>query len=240
MAADLHFTALGHPATVRSSSVLSHLGGLATTVAIFTLLAWIGGAPEEGESVSFNEVESVALFDLPPPPRIEEVPEPSVPVINDLLLLAEERTGSDIKLSAAPIVPEFVPQASGRIQFELSVNALKPSVAQPAMEARRIFERSEVDEPPRAILKKSPRITQAMAKELKVQRIRFLFVVNLDGSVEQIRVLASTGDAAADSICVAALKAWKFTPGIRKNKQVRCWVEQSFNIRASTKSPFES
>lgn len=239
MAADLHFTALGDRAA-HPSAILSHLGGLATTATIFALLAWSTGEPDEEESVNFDEVHAVSLLDLPPPPKSEELPEQPPAAVNPLLLLAEERTGSDFRLPAAPIVPKFVPQATGRIQFDFSMDAMKPSLAGPEVEPRHVFERSEVDELPRAILKKSPRLTTTMTKDLKARSLRFLFIVDVDGSPEQVRLLSSTGDEIVDSLCLQAMNAWRFTPAIRKGKKVRCWVEQGFNLRASTRSPFES
>lgn len=221
------------------AGIASLVGGLVVTAAIFAWLAQRGGTDEEAP-VWFNDTQAVVLPDPPPPPLIEELPERVEPAISHLLMLAEERTGGDFLLPAAPIIPDFVPESRGLVRFDLSLGALKPSVAPPGTEVRRIFDRSEVDEPPRAVFKKTPRLTDAMTKPLKIRRLRFLFVVNFTGGIEQIRLLASTGDAVVDALCTEAMKQWKFTPAVRQGRKVRCWVEQGFNIRTSTKSPFES
>jgi TonB family protein len=220
-------------------SVFCHVVGAASTTLIFAVLAWNNGSSPEVPKVVLDEVYAVVESEAPPPP-MEEVAEPPSVAVNDLLLLAEERTASAVKLPAAPIVPEFVPESAGPPQFEFSMTATKPSLGQQDGIARRIFERSEVDEPPRPLLKKRPRLPDAMTKVLPAKVVRFLFVVNVDGSVEQARVLSSTGNAAVDSICLEALKGWKFTPAVRQGQKVRCWVEQGFSIRPPTRSPFEA
>lgn len=216
---------------------LSQAGGVVATVGIFALLAWSGVAPKE-ETVEFvHDIQRVAIAELPPPPPAEELPEQPEITVNPLLLFAEERTDSAVRLPSVPIVPPFVPEAAGRVQLDFALTAMKPSVSS-SMGARHVFEHSEVDELPRPIVKKAPRVTEAAAKGLKTQGIRFLFVVTAEGTVEQVRVLSSTGDPAVDAICVEALSVWKFTPAIRKGVKVRCWVEQGFKIRPPRIAPF--
>jgi TonB family protein len=202
----------------------------------FALLTWSGAEPKEEPPEFVYDMQRMALAELPPPPPVEELPEQPEVTINPLLLFAEERADSAVRLPSVPIVPPFVPQAAGSIQFDFALTAMKPAVSA-SFDARRVFERSEVDELPRAILKKAPRLTEPVVRELKTQSIRFLFVVTPEGAVEQVRVLSSTGDSAVDAVCLEALSSWKFTPAVRKGVKVRCWVEQGFNIRPPRLAP---
>ena len=83
-----------------------------------------------------------------------------------------------------------------------------------------IFELSEVDEPPRVLLKLPPFYPlAARAREIE-GIVELVFVVNVDGSVGDIEVVSSyPGEIFVES-AVNAVRRWKFKPGGKDGQPV--------------------
>jgi len=86
--------------------------------------------------------------------------------------------------------------------------------------------------------KKVPNIAMSIYRAVKDPRVRLLFIVNADGSVENVQMMRSSANAEFDRLIVDAIKEWRFRAAVRKGKKVRCMVELPVVVQAQSGSPF--
>lgn len=217
----------------------STAAGLAVTGLIFAAIAFAPKHQEEVVQTEFEELHAVTLPVLPPPPPPASDTAPRMPS-GDIVLLAEERTGSSVKLPAAPILAEPPVQIAAMPRFDFAPSAFKPAALAPEMEGRRTYEKSEVDQPPVVVYKVAPDVNKFLAKKIKKLSATFVFVVTPEGNVTSIRLVDSCDVPELDALCLEALRDWKFTPAVRKGRTVRCWVNQRILFKLPEKSRFSA
>lgn len=134
------------------------------------------------------------------------------------------------------------------LEQELSVIALqarvidadlRPTIALPAVDDAEnegiVFEAREVDRPPIAIVRASPRVSKTLKQRVEGTSVVARFVVTAEGRVKRVRIISSP-EPAINPLTIEALHAWQFIPGRKAGKAVNTWVEQE--LQFTRKSPF--
>ncbi len=186
-----------------------------------------------GEADIFNEVRSVVLPSPPPPPPQTRQPVPSPP---SLIELEASPMDSSVQLSysISPVAPATSPPVAQPV-FDFSPDAFRPTTGE--FKARHVFSKSEVDEPPVAVYKKEPEFAERMMEENRTAKIRLMYIVNTEGTVEAVSLIGS-GGAAFDEVVIDAIKRWRFKPAIKDGKKVNCWIRQRVILKSRSSSPF--
>jgi len=81
------------------------------------------------------------------------------------------------------------------------------------------FSMAEIDQKPRAVFQESPAFPAEMRGKKIEGLVTVLFVVDAAGKVEEIRVEKSSASA-FEAPALAAVKKWKFEPGVRAGQRV--------------------
>lgn len=222
----------------RLTSVASVVSGALFTAGLFTAIAFVPKESSPDGVPQFEELRAVAAPVSPPPPPEETIEKPLEVPGGELVLLGEERTDSPVKLPAAPVPVDVPLQTAAVPRFDFAPTAFQPASMNPEFEARRVYEKSEVDQPPVAVYKEAPDLPSDVIKRMKKLEATFVFVVGLDGSASRIRVLDSSNNPTVDRLSIEALQQWKFTPAIKRGKTVRCWIHQRLIFKLPATSRF--
>ncbi len=233
------------PPATRAAQVLGALGGLACAGLIFGVLSLSRTADEGGPAPEVYAARQVVLpVDVPPP---SSAPQPmNVAAFASPIQLEIAATVSPVHIQV-PDVPllageQLPPVARPTVaaRFDLTRSAVRPVQDGGEAETRRIFDRSEVDQRPMVLQRVQPPISFVKVRNMATPRTTMLLVVNADGTVGEVRLLASSQDRDFDQIMMATIREWRFSPAVRKGRKVRCWVEQAVTVRVDQGSRFEA
>ena len=188
-----------------------------------------------------EDLRAVTAVSEPPPPKPEDRSEP----IDVVPLTGIDIGASDspVKLAVVPpdlskLMPpaELPPRAT--IQFGQLLSDLRPKTGS-AGEFQHIYQQSEVDQPPLAVVKTIARVSSGVRENVESLRVTLLLVIDTEGAVTSIRVMRPSGNAKFDAIVLACVRdEWQFSPAIRKGKKVRCMVQQLVWYKWTSGSPF--
>ncbi|MCX6555871.1 MAG: protein kinase [Candidatus Aminicenantes bacterium] len=90
----------------------------------------------------------------------------------------------------------------------------------------------EVDREPQAVSKPDPVIpTTIMASIMANQSVLFNILVNQNGDVEVARLMHKTSNSQLNSILIATIQTWKFTPAMKNGVRVKVWKTISLIIK---------
>jgi TonB family protein len=133
----------------------------------------------------------------------DNLPEPTVPVMNDLP-----------EPVAEPVLdPESEREAS---EPPAGVETTGP-VSGP-------FEAHEVDRPPTSVLSQPPVDTPASLKAVRGGSVRMNVLVGTDGGIEAVRMLDETTDSDLNKAALGAIRHWRFNAGSHRGVPVSVWV----------------
>ncbi len=223
----------------RHWKVASIFVGLGVSLGLFLGLAYIQRQRVTPPPAMVDDLRAVALPVLPPPPTTE--PDEPVPIFDQaaIQLAASPSPDSSIRLPAAPIPSDSVPPVRAIPRFDLTPGAVKPSTELLDRDVNHIYNRTEVDQKPLAIFRKTPELTAAQINTIRRMKVAFMLVAGVDGKASAIQMVESSGSAEVDQACIAALREWRFKPAIKKGRPVRCWVHQNFIFKINSANPFE-
>jgi protein TonB len=219
--------------------IISMGGGAAVSLAIFFGIAQARRIGAVRPPPSLDDIVSVTMpLTAPPPPPPEERfreeaaapasvqldPAPAnSPIRVEAVPIALETLAAPVIRAVRVIPREFTPHLnSGNLEFDSS----------------HIWEKTQVDQKPVVIYRKYPDISGSLYKSIKDPRITVMFVVNADGSVENLHVEHAV-DPTFDQLVTDAIKEWQFTPAIKKGRKVRCWLQEEVIIKLPMSNPFE-
>lgn len=221
---------------------LSWIAGLAVTLGLFLAMSTFErtGAP----APVIEELRLVSLpVDLAPlPPRPAEPP-PEEAEISPLVGIEAGASDSSLHIRALP--PDFesllprAPLPPRRLDALGRLPAgLKPRAAVD-VDVRRVYQQSEVDQLPKALVRAMPPVKKEHFGDAPSLRVVLLLTIDQQGRVENARVTTPSGSPVFDAIVLATVrKEWEFSPAIRRGKAVRCLAEQPFRINLPGGSPF--
>lgn len=215
----------------------------------FTFALFLGMAYFEnfGAAEPVAEIEDVRMaampIEPPPPPRLEQpaqVPQEVLP-LSGLEVGASE---SPVSIAVVPpdlesLIPAETSPPKARIQFGVLHAEFKPKVSV-EVDVRHIYQDTEVDQRPRALVRTVPPIPPDVSGNASTLRVVLLLLIGRDGKPESARVAESSGNPRFDAIVANTVKEeWVFSPGIRRGKKVRVMAQQAFRINFSGgSSPF--
>ncbi len=105
-------------------------------------------------------------------------------------------------------------------------------VGQSEQKLEEAFSLAELDQKPRAIVQTSPTIPAEMRGKKTEGVVSVIFVVDASGKVENPRVEKSS-HTAFESPALAAIRKWKFEPGLRAGQRVASQMRVSIRFPAS-------
>jgi TonB family protein len=123
--------------------------------------------------------------------------------------------------------------AAKRVAFEAPLKAIvratPPPSPKPTPVEERVLLEDEIDTPP---VKVSGESVQPKLKAGQVLSVTASFVVTDAGNVADVKIEQTSGNKRLDEAMKAALKGWKYTPGVKSGKPVKVQVFRKFNFRA--------
>ncbi len=233
------------PPQTGGARVLSALGGLACAGLILGALS-LSRTPGGGEPPPEIHVARQAVFplDVPPPPSAP-TPLVAVPFASPIQLeIAGSSSPVRLRVPEVPLLTADAPPPVARpsvvARFDLARSAVRPVQEDPELEQRRVFSRTDVDQRPMVLQRVNPVINYVKVRNMATPRVTMLLVVNIDGSVGEVRLVDSSQDREFDETIIAMIREWRFSPAVRKGRKVRCWVEQAVTVRVTGGSLFEA
>ena len=183
----------------------------------------------------------MSVQEPPPPPR--EVPREAAPVETTLTGFEPAPADSPVRIAITPPdleallpAPPLAPPAV--IQTGQLFAELKPRMDLTLL-GDHIFQMAEVDQVPQVLNRVTPDIPASVRQGASVLRASLVFVVDANGEIGQVRLASSSGNRDFDAIVAENIKAWTFSPAVRKGKKVRCLLQQAVIIKWSCGSRFE-
>jgi len=233
------------PSSSWADEALSVLAGLAFTGGLFLTIAHFERHDDREPREEIPELRAVAMPLEPPPPRVEEKLRTEVPTELPFAGLDVEANSSPVKIAVVPPDLEaFVPHSdvppAAAIQVATLYTAFKPQMDLEA-DFSRVFQSTEVDQRPTVLSRPNPFIPSYVRNKAEVLRVLLLITVNVDGAVQNVRILNSSGNPKFDAIIVEGVRAeWMFTPAVKKGHKVRCLLQQSVAVTwRNDGSPFD-
>jgi protein TonB len=186
-------------------------GAVTLTATVFLVLPFIQAI---SNSVSADTVlQTVDAVNVPPPPPIEEEePEPEEEPEEEPPELAEQ-TPLDLSQLELALNPGAMGEGFGDLAARLD------SVEGGRADVDSLLSLADLDQKPRAISQPNPALTADLRRKAP-GTVHVIFVVDQSGRVESPLVQKST-DPVFERPALAAIKRWKFEPGMKNGKPVR-------------------
>ncbi len=160
-----------------------------------------------------REIDSGKL--PPPPPTIEEEPEPEVEKEEAPPELIEDVQPLDL----AQLELALGPQGMGGGVLSGDFGLKLKTVGTSAKDVDALFSMSDLDQRPRPVYQPGPVMTNKIRRKAP-GTVHILFVVDQRGRVQNAKIQKSSNPV-FNRAALAAIKKWKFEPGKRKGKAVR-------------------
>lgn len=220
--------------------------GLAVSVVIFSTLSLTRHVQVEKPPAPGEILRSLSPPNPPPPspePRKAEAGAASLlpfpTPIKGTSILAPSPSDSLIRIRATSPAMGPVVRPNAEPNLRLDAGQFKPRSELAAADPNHVFALSEVDQPPVAIFRKVPDISQELFLSVKNPRVTLLFIVTTTGTVDRAWLLRSSGSPEFDTVMLDTIKEWEFQPAVKRGKPVRCWIQQPIVVTAPYRSPFE-
>ncbi len=185
------------------------VSSLVITLCIFLFLPFLEFLVKQKKALSLREIETVTIKKLPPKEfkakkrEKKKLPRPK-------LARAKRRL---VPLQIATSLGLGIDSTLG--DFALSFDRAPTLLAQDL-----VFELSEVDTPPQAIVRISP-LYPITAKLKGIEgKVELIFIVRVDGSVDNVEVKSSTPAGIFEDAAIRTVRKWRFKPGAKGGRPV--------------------
>jgi len=156
-----------------------------------------------------QDYAEIGLAPPPPPPPEEKEPPQEKERRNEFLELSKPQPRIKLKQLKLSLDPgPHVADLSADFSFNLSAN-----------DAEMVFEWGEIDKDPRVTSQMRPIYPFSLSKNGIEGEVSLEFIVSPDGSVRSIEVIKGDGVEFIKE-AIAAVKRWKFKPGIKDGEAV--------------------
>lgn len=185
-----------------------------------------------------DEIEEIRRVSLPlePPPPPPTVTQPIEAPAADLPISGIEIGASDSPIKIAVVPPDLAavtpttPYVPARAQLATLHAELRPTLNIDA-DVARVYQESEVDQKPRALVRTAPPIPADVHGSASSLRVVLLLLIDQKGKVTNARVLRSSGKPAFDDLVARCVtNEWLFSPALRRGKKVKVLAEQGFRV----------
>ncbi|MBD3222490.1 TonB family protein [bacterium] len=191
-------------------AVLSILVGLAATALLLAVAAEL--VRERASVQDITDPVPVSLVSVPddePPPPEEERKPPEPPEKEPQVDFAPE----------LPTPSLTAPQLAG------PAVAIDPSlVGGPAPTGSLAFDVSDLDRPPRSVVRRQPQYPYRARQRRIEGRVRVRFLVGVDGRTSRIEVVEAEPEGVFEQAVIDAVSGWRFEPGVLAGERVAAWV----------------
>jgi protein TonB len=194
------------------------VGAFALTLAFFLVLPLIQTINKPPGTDMLVTLVSTAYVPPPPAPPEEEEPEEEEEKEPEPPELEEEMPPLDLAQLELALNPGF----GGEFGVDFKVDLNQGAAGGDDIDA--LFSMADLDQRPRAVYQPSPNFTAELRRRAP-GTVYIIFVVDERGRVTNSVVQSST-DPVFEGPALAAVKQWKFEPGLRNGKAVRFRVRQ--------------
>ena len=188
---------------------------LVFTLALFLLLPFseMVSRQESRSELSLRRVDTTTLFQPPPPKQLPlRQPKPAKSKLPKPKLVQTPQQLAPLQIALGLDLGDV----GGDFSLDLS---LAPEF-QPQVDEEMVFDLSEVDQPPRSLVKVPPFYPlSARAKGIE-GKVELVFVVQTDGSVSDIEVTDSFPGKIFVQAALRAVRQWRFKPGTKDGQPV--------------------
>ncbi len=188
------------------------------TLFLFLLLPFsemVSTGQKDRSELSLRRVDTTTLFQPPPPPKQSPLrqPKPAKSKLPKPKLVQTPQQLAPLQIALGLDLGDV----GGDFSLDLS---LVPE-SQPQLNAEEmVLELSEVDQPPRPLVKVPPFYPlSARAKGIE-GKVELVFVVQADGSVSDIEVKESFPGTIFVDAALRAVRQWRFKPGTKDGQPV--------------------
>jgi len=195
--------------------VLVLVGAVGFALGLFLVLPLIQAI--SATPLADSELRSIDTANLPPPPppppeeeKKEEEPEPEEKP-PDLEEVSQPLDLSQLELALGGGIGDGWMTADFAVKLDTKVAS--------AQESEALFSLEDLDQKPRVVHQPGPKLDKALRQKAPGTAY-VLFVVDPSGRVENPTIQSST-DPIFEKPALAAVKQWKFEPGMRKGQPVR-------------------
>ncbi len=191
---------------------------LVCTLALFLLLPFsemVSTGEKDRSELSLRRVDTTTLFQPPPPPKPSPLKQPKSAKSK---LLKPKLTQTPQQLAPLQMALGLdLGDAGGDFSLDWSPTP----ESQPQLNAEdMVFELSEVDQPPRPLVKVPPFYPlSARAKGIE-GKVELVFVVQADGAVSDVEVTDAFPGTIFVEAALRALRQWRFKPGTKDGQPV--------------------
>ncbi len=225
---------------------LGWVAGLAFTFLLFFGLSRLESVVPESPAAQIVDLRAVSMPLEPPPPRTEDAA-PEQPADTTAAIAGLEIGASDSPVHIAVVPPDLealVPTTHEPVGAVVRLGYLNPTL-KPRVEVEadlhRVYQVSEVDRPPHAIVRVAPPGTGRFFNDTHSMRVELMLVIDLNGRVVSARVVESSGKPEFDNLVAQTVRNdWEFSPAIRRGKKVKCLAQQRIRVTVGTGTPFET
>lgn len=193
------------------------VGAVGITLALFLVLPLIQTINQTASADMIVQAVNTAMVPPPPPPPEPEEPEEEEEEEPEPPELQEEIPPLDLAQLELALNPGF-----GDVAVDFQVDLNQGSGGAERVDA--LFSMADLDQRPRAIYQPSPNFSATLRRR-KPGTVYIIFIVDERGRVTNPIVQSST-DPIFEGPALAAVKQWKFEPGLRNGKPVRFRVRQ--------------
>jgi TonB family protein len=221
----------------------SWTAGFAVTFALFFAIAHLENIG--GTAAKSPEILDLPMISIPPetpppsqrtvePPRAEE----TLPMLTGLELENTGNPANDSPVKVVVLPPDLealMAKQHGQMPALASIGRFstntKPQVGVEKVDALHVYQASEVDQRPTAVVRTVPRLWPVVYLWGPSLTVVLLLRIDTDGRVENARVLQSCGHPDFDEVVADCMRDhWLFSPALKRGRKVRCLVQQKFTI----------
>jgi TonB family protein len=222
------------------------IAGLGCTFTLFFGMAHFENVGIGDPAVDIEDARMVAApFEPPPPPPVYTTTEPATALEQLPAFAGIDVARSDSPVQIAVVSQEFdgfMPGAQlppkALVPFTYLHTELKPR-AEIEIDSRRVYQISEVDQLPRAVVRVAPTVAAEVFGGKSSLRVVLLIVIDANGRALSTRIAESSGKPAFDAIVAQTVNdRWEFSPAIRRGRSVKCLAQQPFRVSRGGGSPF--
>lgn len=221
----------------------SLIAGAGITFALFSAMARFEHIETAREAESIEDLHVVSVpVEIPPPRQIERTELPS-DAATPLANIQIGTSDSPVKIAVVPpelamLYPPETTAPPAQVTVSTLYTDLKPRT-QLAVETKRIYQQSEVDQAPTVLRRAVPRIPPWIRGNAEMLRVTLVIVADTTGAVASVRLIRPSGNDEVDELLTECVRTqWLFTPAIKSGKKVRCLFQQTITVKWTDATPF--
>lgn len=138
------------------------------------------------------------------------------------------RTSSAVVIMFAALLAGCATQESAKTTEKADSAATAPAPAEPLPAAG--CAGNACDSAPQLLTGASPRYPYPAGAMAQPASVRVQFVVNVDGSVSEVKTLTTTSKDMASEV-ERAVRKWKYRPAMKANQPIKVILQQQFDFK---------